>query len=182
MNKWCVTKNKITLSEEEMMLTSMCGKVVLHPHPIQFVYSHSFSDVTSKKNNHFKPKCYGGIIRYKTTNGYSYLIVKGRQTGKWSFPKGHSKRGESPLECAYREIGEETGVTSLPEPNKYIKCASSHYYVFDVMTKYEINPKDNNEICEARWATIEEMSNLLLNAGIQQYIKRVKHSLRNRDK
>jgi len=48
---------------------------------------------------------YGTII---VSPDDKFLVVKGRQTGKWSFPKGHSYLEETELECALRETYEET--------------------------------------------------------------------------
>jgi len=108
---------------------------------------------------------------------YEYLIVQGRSTGKWSFPKGHSKRGETPLECAKREIEEETGIPSslLTQPIHFMKLASGKYFIFELTNKMDLNPKDSFEVLQTKWASINEMKILSLNAGIQQFIERRKH-------
>lgn len=41
------------------------------------------------------------------------LIVYQRQSGKWGFPKGHAHPKETLLECALRELYEETGLLLL---------------------------------------------------------------------
>lgn len=135
-----------------------------------------FENLPKEKDPKFKSKCFGGIIRVKSfkKNGeYEYAIIQGRSTGKWSFPKGHSKRGETPLECAKREILEETGISSylLSNPIHFMKLASGKYYLFELTEKVAFDPKDSFEVQQTKWATIEEMRGLSLNAGIQQFIE-----------
>ena len=135
-----------------------------------------FENLPKEKDPKFKSKCFGGIIRVRSndSNNYEYAIIQGRATGKWSFPKGHSKRGETPLDCAKREILEETGIPNclLSEPIQFMKLASSKYYLFELSKKVPFNPKDSFEVMETKWATLEEMKGLTLNAGIQQFIER----------
>ena len=135
-----------------------------------------FENLPKEKDPKFKSKCFGGIIRVRLNdcNDYEYAIIQGRATGKWSFPKGHSKRGETPLDCAKREIVEETGIPIclLSEPIQFIKLASSKYYLFELSKKIPFNPKDSFEVMETKWATLEEMKGLSINAGIQQFIER----------
>ncbi len=139
-----------------------------------------FDNLPREKDPKFKSKCFGGIIRVKSLeyNGeYEYVIVQGRSTGKWSFPKGHSKRGETPLECAKREIEEETGIPSylLSNPIHFMKLASGKYFLFELTNKIEFNPKDSFEVIQTKWVSINEMKGLILNAGIQQFIDRGKY-------
>jgi 8-oxo-dGTP pyrophosphatase MutT (NUDIX family) len=139
-----------------------------------------FDNFPKEKDAKFKSKCFGGIIRVKSLEyygEYEYLIVQGRSTGKWSFPKGHSKRGETPLECAKREIEEETGIPSslLTQPIHFMKLASGKYFIFELTNKMDLNPKDSFEVLQTKWASINEMKILSLNAGIQQFIERRKH-------
>jgi 8-oxo-dGTP diphosphatase len=155
------------LENSSMLIPSCIGLTLMHPHPIQLLYSNI------RQLCRFKSKCYGGIIRFKSNYQYEYLIVKGRHTGIWSFPKGHSKKNETSLECAHREIAEETGITYLPHFHNYLKAGGAHYYVFDVSEKYDIHPQDSNEISEGKWVTLHDLSSLHTNAGIQQYIKRL---------
>jgi 8-oxo-dGTP pyrophosphatase MutT (NUDIX family) len=80
-------------------------------------------------------RCYGGILRRHHDNREQFLLVKGRQTGIWSFPKGHSNKGETALECALREIREETGL-SLEKPSRVQRLKGCVYFVFDILPNY----------------------------------------------
>jgi 8-oxo-dGTP pyrophosphatase MutT (NUDIX family) len=49
------------------------------------------------------------LFRHMGESAYDVLMVE--QYGEtWSFPKGHIEEGEEPLQCAYRELLEETGI------------------------------------------------------------------------
>lgn len=106
------------------------------------------------------------------TATYEYVCVKGRKTAIWSFPKGHSYEGEEPLECAEREIIEETGITHLPQYSSHIKLGSVHLYVYELPKKYPVTAQDTREVGEVRWATLEEMSQLHGNKGFTEYTER----------
>ena len=114
---------------------------------------------------------YGAILRYKTTAETKYAVVQGRYTGKWSFPKGHSKESETPLECALRELYEETSINLTILPTEYLRIGFGNYYVFDVDKEYDLVPTDTNEIMNTRWVTLQEMDALLLNADANLWRK-----------
>lgn len=113
-----------------------------------------------------KMPVYGAIIRSEDAK---YLLVQGSSTTKWSFPKGHSKKYETPLDCAGREIFEETGCTSLPNPCDVIHLRMATYYLFNVPSVFQINTKDSREICSSGWFTREAALQLLLNADTDIY-------------
>lgn len=52
-----------------------------------------------------------GIIPLKSVakNQWEVLLIQ-HQAGHWSFPKGHSEKGEEPQQTAERELLEETGL------------------------------------------------------------------------
>jgi 8-oxo-dGTP pyrophosphatase MutT (NUDIX family) len=54
---------------------------------------------------------YGVVPLRKRKNKWDVLLIKHRKAGHWTFPKGHSEPGESPLQAAERELFEETGLT-----------------------------------------------------------------------
>ena len=70
-----------------------------------------------------------GIIE---NNNY-FIVVHQTKSNTWAFPKGHIEREEKPLETAYREIFEETGLrdlTFIAKVGEYIrstKKASFNY-------------------------------------------------------
>lgn len=122
----------------------------------------------------YKHNTYGGIVCVKDemcVKGDLYALVQGRYTGKWSFPKGHSNKGEKPIECALREVGEETGIDTLPEPLEYLQIGYGNYFVFNLEEQIELNARDMNEIIDTRWVTLEEMEGLSLNADANLYRK-----------
>ena len=43
-------------------------------------------------------------------SGKVALFERAKELGQWQFPQGGMYQGESPLECMYRELGEETGL------------------------------------------------------------------------
>ena len=121
-----------------------------------------------------RPRVYGGIIRTTHTDPshIRYLLVQGRYSGKWSFPKGHSYEGENPLACAKREIAEETGQDTLPDPIEYIRIGYGNYYVFLCPTMFVPQPRDTGEIMAAEWLTIEDMASLSLNVDVSRFRKK----------
>ena len=133
------------------------------------------------KNESAKPrqKVYGAILRYRANNIFKYALVQGRYTGKWSFPKGHAKMGESPMDCTEREVKEETGFANLPVPSDYTKVGFSNYYIFDLKEEIKLTPSDKNEIMDTKWVTLEEMEELTLNVDASHFVKHLKEAIQN---
>lgn len=57
-------------------------------------------------------------VRRRDAGGLEFLLVRTRQGGRWTFPKGRIERGETASAAAAREAGEEAGVAGriAPEP------------------------------------------------------------------
>ena len=121
-----------------------------------------------------RARVYGGILHtiHDDPTQVRYLLVQGRYSGKWSFPKGHSYEGEDPLTCAKREIAEETGQDILPEPVEYTRIGYGNYYVFICHTMFAPSPRDTGEIMGAEWVTLSEMAHLSLNVDVSRFQKK----------
>lgn len=53
----------------------------------------------------------GAVVARRTDDGWRTLLLRAYRN--WDFPKGVSEDGETPLETALREVGEESGITDL---------------------------------------------------------------------
>lgn len=116
-----------------------------------------------------KEKSCGAIV-YKSdkNNPPKILLIKNRNGGHWSFPKGHKEFGESEYETALREIKEETGLTvDLKEgfrktifysPKPHIK-KEVVYFIAESKTDETILQEE--EVSEAIWVDLEEASRLV---------------------
>lgn len=62
-----------------------------------------------------------------------------KHAARWDLPKGHVDGNETDLECAYRELAEETGI--LPE--QFDRIAG-----FEFRTTYELFSQRFGESCE----------------------------------
>ena len=111
---------------------------------------------------------YGGIIQ---SSNNRFLLVKGRHSGKWSFPKGHIEPGETALECVCREVREETGFQILPAPIRCFPLRGGTYYLFWMPVEIQPQPRDQREIEESRWFTVDEIKQLPANIGVTSYFR-----------
>jgi 8-oxo-dGTP pyrophosphatase MutT (NUDIX family) len=105
------------------------------------------------------------------------LLVKGRKSQKWSFPKGHRERTDySSLDCALRELKEETGVTL---ENNYVavkKYKAAEYYIYSVPYEYSLLPYDTREVEEADWFTFSQVKELNKNIDVSMFCNHVESS------
>lgn len=63
------------------------------------------------KQRKFKQEKSCGAVVYTHTQGLlQILLIRHKNGGHWSFPKGHVEANETEEETAYREILEETGL------------------------------------------------------------------------
>jgi 8-oxo-dGTP pyrophosphatase MutT (NUDIX family) len=121
---------------------------------------------------HYKPlnyKVYGCIC---VSPKNRIALVKGRSSGKWSFPKGHMKRGESSLNCALRELREETSIhlTREREYSRYKYLASGGYFIYDMEEEAEMLPEDSMEIEECGWFSPSEIAGMNCNVDVNRYL------------
>ena len=108
----------------------------------------------------------GGVI----VNGKKVIVVA-QQMNTYSLPKGHLDDGENPLDAAYREIHEETGLTKndlrfVKELETYNRCDGKsgrpkdiHMFLFKT-DKEELRPVDKDNP-EAKWVDVSEVADHL---------------------
>jgi 8-oxo-dGTP pyrophosphatase MutT (NUDIX family) len=127
----------------------------------------------------YKPsshKVYGSIL---ITPDNTILLVRGRRSGKWSFPKGHKKCAETYLECALRETLEETGISmDKSTPMAYHKLSVGEYFFFEVDSELEAKTQDSDEIIDARWVPLEEIADMPCNVDVNNFLDRLNRQLR----
>ncbi|XP_034027357.1 m7GpppN-mRNA hydrolase-like [Thalassophryne amazonica] len=105
---------------------------------------------------------YGAIILDETMR--NVLLVQGYHGG-WSFPCGKMEKGEKPIDCAIREVDEETGFNIETKicQDHYLekKCANrvvGHYIILGVSKETIFHPKTMNEIKNIQWFSIDKLS------------------------
>ncbi|MER7005696.1 NUDIX hydrolase [Dactylosporangium sp. NPDC000555] len=112
------------------------------------------------------------------------LLLRQPPGAGWSLPAGLMDRGETPVQCAARELGEETGVRVPPErmrpamPNAIVHTNGQWV---DVVFETEVEPGgklvvDAAEVIEAAWHRLDNLppltvstSKLLAHYGIGPY-------------
>ncbi len=105
---------------------------------------------------------YGAVV-YRIKDGQVFYLVEHMALGHTSLPKGHIEEGETPYECALREIKEETNLdvdldTSFRKTITYISTGG----VEKDVTFYLATPKSESlvpQLCEVsslEWLPYEE--------------------------
>jgi 8-oxo-dGTP pyrophosphatase MutT (NUDIX family) len=91
------------------------------------------------------------------------LLVRNRNGHKWSFPKGHRESSDNTeLDCARRELMEETGLYAPEQAYGSITLRAGIYYVFLFDTSYMIQPvvHDQKEVDKVDWFSLKELPDL----------------------
>ena len=126
-------------------------------------------------------KC--GIILFDEIKE-SYLLVFGKKSQKWGFPKGHMEIGETTQETALREFYEETGyILENVKFDKTFIIKNNTYFIVHIndqrrhlIQKANYIP-DTKEIQFFEWIPKQNMLSmdiLSCNFGLKAYINRLK--------
>lgn len=117
-----------------------------------------------------------GIIMIVENEDYfetKFLLVQGK-SGIWSFPKGVSNCNESSMNCAIRELYEETGINieneMLSEENK-CKIGKNLYYILKVREEIkDFDIKDKKEIEKVEWVKFKDLKDMNINRDLRNLI------------
>lgn len=95
--------------------------------------------------------------------------------GKWVFPGGHIKRGESPEKAAVREVYEETGIR-CKAAGKPIQLSTKKDVAFIHCKASASNQQldNNHEFAALGWFKLSDMKGLKLYHNVRQLIDRVR--------
>ncbi len=140
------------------------------------------SNIEPPKNNYYnkqidkKPSQIkrGGIIFLNKSNNFNdskFLVVRGKESGIWSFPKGRIDDNEDEEICAIREVYEETGIkiSSLKDKER-IRIGRNTYFIFyvsDINEYNEFNITDTYEVDVVEWKSFSDLKNMTCNKDIR---------------
>lgn len=134
-----------------------------------------------------KDYSFGVIPLYKNGDTFEVFILNQislRNDIYWTFPKGHSDAGETPVETAHRELVEEAGIKlarldeahtftqsySFTHNNVLVEKVVVYYLGFAENKTFTIQP---DEVVEGKWCTFSEARVLLTHELAKQLLDEV---------
>ena len=122
----------------------------------------------------YKPcshKVYGSIC---ISPANTILLVLGKRSGKWSFPKGHKQRSETYLKCVERETLEETGINLCGRtPVAHHKLSVGEYYFYEIEEELPTKINDTSEIDDVRWVSFDNLTEMNCNVDVNNFLSRL---------
>ena len=109
----------------------------------------------------------GGVVwRVSDRSPQEVLLVHRPHHDDWSLPKGKRERRESALECALREVREETGLrcvagAELPEARYRDRRGRQRRVRYWAMQIVRGEFRANDEVDEVRWVAVDQVGELL---------------------
>jgi 8-oxo-dGTP diphosphatase len=109
----------------------------------------------------------GGVV-WRTTRRWQVevLVIHRPRRDDWSLPKGKCKRGESALECALREVREETGLRcsvgdELPDTRYTDRKGRAKRVRYWSMEELDGEFRRNAEVDKVRWTPLDRLGGVL---------------------
>jgi 8-oxo-(d)GTP phosphatase len=108
----------------------------------------------------------GLIVRGERSDHAEMVVVHRPRYDDWTLPKGKEDPGESPLDCATREVLEETGlrarIVGHAGTARYRAAGQPKQVEYYLMRPYRFVGFDpNDEVDEVRWIPLSEAPSLL---------------------
>lgn len=113
----------------------------------------------------------GGLIENEK---HELLLIYRR--GKWDLPKGKMETGETPLDCALREVHEETGLKTQPGSfigltyhdyfdawNNEPVTKETHWFAMKVKHPYVVQVQTEEDIENFQWVLKEDLATYTAN-------------------
>jgi len=130
--------------------------------------------------------CAGGIV-YKMVEGVPlFLLIQGKTSKWWVFPKGHIEKGESILQTAHREVFEETGLGDIEQMPGFFETISFinnkgnhkhvHHYLFETKRG---DVKISKEHLDFKWLAFEEAFNLVDHENQKRILRVAQEVIKN---
>ena len=129
-----------------------------------------------------------GAVLYTVDAGVRKYALIMEPNGAYGFPKGHKRRTEDDIDCALREIKEETGIDATILPNfkrtiKYNvfgKSLKEVTYFVATYNNQDLNPQDKN-ILEAKKYDLDTALSLLKFAQVKDILVEIDYMLSLKD-
>jgi ADP-ribose pyrophosphatase YjhB (NUDIX family) len=117
----------------------------------------------------------GGVVYRMRAGRPEILIVRAsRPPHEWLLPKGHIDPGETPEECARREVGEEAGVASEPvafiAADQFTTPRGESVMAAFFLLRY-VRDIGGSEDRERQWVTCEEARTLIPFDGARDIVR-----------
>lgn len=109
----------------------------------------------------------GGVVwRMTRRHQDEVLVIHRLHQQDWSLPKGKGRRGETALQCALREVREETGLRctagdELPEARYTDRQGRPRRVRYWAMQAVRGEFRPNDEVDEVRWMPVRLVGKLL---------------------
>ncbi|KAH9517248.1 mRNA-decapping enzyme subunit 2 [Dermatophagoides farinae] len=121
-----------------------------------------FDDVVNQWIQYkFSIPCSGAIMLDETMD--YILLVQGYGSRTWGFPKGKVNHDESLMNCAVREVFEETGYNCMGNifeeqylERKIFESRLRLYLIRNVELNYDFKPQARNEIRSIKWFALKD--------------------------
>jgi len=130
--------------------------------------------------------CAGGIIFRRINNKPEFLLIQGRTSKWWVFPKGHIEKGETIMDTARREVFEETGITDAEYVQGYFETISftnhkgniKHVHHFLFQTKNG-HVKLSEEHTDFKWLNFHEAHKLVDHENQKRILRKAYEVIQN---
>jgi ADP-ribose pyrophosphatase YjhB (NUDIX family) len=112
----------------------------------------------------FSPRQKAGVLMTSSTGDHTKLLVVQSRGRLWGVPKGGIEDGEQDIECAFRELGEETGIFidhTKVVVDGTISMIHGKYFVLHDQPEHRTELTDCNDSTGVGWITKRCLKSML---------------------